>query len=150
MGLCEPSSAAAASHFCTAIRMKLVVVWKRSHAVHVQYAGDETKAKIEEILSPAFEAVVGVIGALILWCREKFSGAYLLFGLPSCVHWVTAPAHCMHSHESQRDQLTLASSCGLMVQGGRRARRRRKHTSSHLQVRFQCTAVSCRNLRARS
>ena len=42
---------------------------------HVQYAGDGVKARIEEIVGPAFEAVVGVIGSLILWCREKFSGA---------------------------------------------------------------------------
>jgi hypothetical protein len=41
----------------------------------VQYAGDAVKARIEEIVGPAFEAVVGVIGSLILWCREKFSGA---------------------------------------------------------------------------
>jgi hypothetical protein len=39
-----------------------------------QYAGDAVKARIEEIVGPAFEAVVGVIGSLILWCREKFSG----------------------------------------------------------------------------
>lgn len=40
----------------------------------MQYAGDAVKARIEEIVGPAFEAVVGVIGSLILWCREKFSG----------------------------------------------------------------------------
>lgn len=48
----------------------------------LQYAAEDTKAKIEEILSPAFEAVVGIIGAIILWCRDKFSG--LLLCLRSC------------------------------------------------------------------
>lgn len=48
--------------------------WQKN-GVRLQYAREETKAKIEEILSPAFEAVVGVIGAIILWCRDKMSGA---------------------------------------------------------------------------
>ena len=44
-----------------------------------QFASESTKAAIEAAVSPAFEAVVGVVGAAILWFRQKFGGAGIVF-----------------------------------------------------------------------